>query len=91
MRTIYKYEVPVEDRFTLSMPFGADVLTVQVDQKTDKPCIWVTVETFNSNEERVFKFVGTGHPFIEEAGQSYVGTIQLMNGGFVGHLFEIIP
>lgn len=39
MKTIYKYQTPFHDFFTLEMPVGAEILTVQQDEKTNWGCI----------------------------------------------------
>ena len=54
MKTIWKFETPFEDKFKLEMPKSAEILCVQQDQKTFKPCIWVMADTENETEERFF-------------------------------------
>ncbi|PID86399.1 hypothetical protein CSB08_00235 [Candidatus Gracilibacteria bacterium] len=87
MYTVYKYEVPIEDYFSLQIPKGSEILSFQTQRST--PCIWVKVDPENTTEERKFRFLGTGHP-IEEENLSFIGTIKLHQGGLVFHLFEIL-
>lgn len=86
MQTIWKYEVPVIDRFEVPLPVGAVVLSVQCQRGT--PCIWVQVNTNNPGMMRRFGVFGTGNPMPEVVG-NYVGTFQLNNGTLVFHLYEM--
>lgn len=87
-KTIWKFELAVNDRNNIKMPVGAEILTVQV--QNEAPCIWAMVEPDSGTEVRHFRTFGTGHEIPDGAGQSYkyIGTYQLMDGQFVGHLFE---
>ena len=87
MKTIYKYKTVIKDSFSIELPKGAEILTVQVDEKIICPCIWAVVETENEVEERFFRLYGTSHEMSNSSiKQKYIGTYQL--NGFVGHLFE---
>ncbi|MBD3282443.1 MAG: hypothetical protein GF387_02430 [Candidatus Portnoybacteria bacterium] len=88
MQSVYKYTIPVEDYFSLDLPKGAKVLTVQ--EQHDEPQLWALVEKGVSTEKRNFRLAGTGHP-IEEKPETlnYIGTFQLAGGSFIGHVFEI--
>ncbi|QRQ99760.1 DUF7352 domain-containing protein [Dyadobacter sandarakinus] len=92
MRTIYKYPVEVTDQFIIEMPIDSEILSLQIDQKTGLPVIWAMVETDNIQiEPRIFAVIGTGNPIpkLEGIGDyDFIGTFQLHNGSFVGHLFE---
>lgn len=84
MKTIWKYEIPLEDTFSLSMPEGAQVLTVQLQGGI--PSLWAMVEPSAPQEERRFAVIGTGNP-IGEVGD-YIATIQLHGGELVFHVFH---
>lgn len=82
MITIYKYPAPIDDEFTVMMPEGAEVLTVQMQGKS--PQIWARVDIDKPLRFRAFHWRGTGH---DAAGLGrYVGTIQ--DHWLVFHLFE---
>jgi hypothetical protein len=83
---ILKYPFEVEDEFELNLPVAARFLTVQVQDNI--PCMWfqVTHETAYL-EMRKFYVVGTGHPF-NPSDSVYLGTFQMLEGMFVGHLYE---
>ena len=93
MRVIWKYLIPVQDRFTLEIP-GAfkDVqfLCVQPQGTALNPCLWVLVDPNGPKGSWLFAVRGTGHEFTEldEPTGTYVGTFQLADGKFVGHLFH---
>lgn len=82
---IWKYEVPVGDEIRLHMPRGAQILTVQMQGST--PCIWAKVDAAPEHSQvwRVFRWRGTGHD--ADNTDNYVGTVQMMGGGLVFHLF----
>lgn len=92
MKTIWKFETPFEDKFTIEMPTESEILCVQQDQKSGIPCIWALVYPMNSKTERHFELFGTGHNIHEDMGidRKYIGTYQVDGGNFVGHLFERI-
>ena len=82
---IYKYDVLPS--FSLLLPAGANVLTVQIQD--DTPKVWVAQSRAAGVEvgERHFRCYGTGHPFDLE-GKRYIGTFQQQE--FVWHLFEVV-
>ena len=72
-KRIYKYAAPGEDYFSLELPRGAKILTVQVQD--DEPQIWALVNPENPTELRSFHLAGTGHPIEEtEEDLNYIGT-----------------
>ena len=86
MNTIYKYPVAIGS-FGLDLPKDAEVLTVQVQQ--GKPMMWVLQNTNKSIMTRSFTVCGTGHEVeLLPPSYKYIGTFQLKDGYFVGHLFE---
>jgi hypothetical protein len=92
MMTIWKFELEFNDITKISIPEGAEILTVQIDQKTNTPCIWALVDTCNDKEVRFFELFGTGQEIYFDMGvdRVYIGTYQYQMGGFVGHVFERI-
>ena len=84
-KIIWKFPFEVTDVIDLEMPRGAQVLAVQVQHR--QPCVWALVDDTKGKEIRHFRCFGTGHP-INTEGQ-FVGTFQLLDGDFIGHLFEV--
>lgn len=92
-QSIWKFSLEVTDMQVISMPVNSRILSVQ--SQNDKPCIWAICNTETKEmEERMFQVYGTCNPFYEGIHfgkeQQFIGTFQLMNGSFVGHLFELV-
>ncbi len=86
MNTIYKYPVIIGN-FELDLPKDAEVLTIQVQH--GEPVMWVLQNTYKSMLTRRFTVCGTGHEVeLLPPSFKYIGTFQLKDGYFVGHLFE---
>lgn len=86
MKTVYKYNFEIADEVCIEMPLGADILCVQV--QNDTPCIWALVDTEQPVQKRWFSVYGTGHPAPNAYLREYVGTIQMMGGRLVWHVFH---
>ena len=91
-KVIWKYPIPLVERFNLEMPRDAQILTVQI--QNDQPTLWVMADLDRAEDSkrvpeardiRMFGIAGTGRPF-EDEGWAYVATWQY--GGYVWHLFE---
>lgn len=92
MSAVWKYELLAAEHFVLSMPKGAEVLTVQVQH--GKPQLWARVDPTAEKEPRHFGVYGTGHRIqdpSEGVRLAYVGTFQIDGGQLVFHLFEGSP
>lgn len=85
VRTFYKYPLQVADEQIISLPKGAQLLTVQVQNSW--PYLWALVDTSQSNEERKILICGTGHKMTNVITQ-YIATFQMENGSLVFHVFE---
>jgi hypothetical protein len=90
MKTIWKYPIPIGDRFALSLPCNASVLCVQMQEmhmEVARPCIWVLIpDTGEPHSDRYFRIIGTGQLFEVGDDYRYLGTVQAPP--FVWHLFE---
>lgn len=89
MRKVFKYEVPVADKLSLSLPEGAKLLTFEC--QFDQPYLWALVDPDAKKETRRFRLAGTGYP-LEEPDEKlrFVGTAQMYGGGLIWHLFEVV-
>jgi len=85
MKTIWKYSVGEQTKFTLNLPRGAQVLSVQ--EQREEAQLWALVDPDEQRELRTFCIFGTGWD-IDDAGLAYLGTFQVHGGTFVFHLFE---
>lgn len=87
MKTIYKYNLEVQDEQELLLPTGAKILSVANQRETI--VLYALVDKEIKTEE-VFKFVvrGTGHPVdFQIDDYTFLGTVKLMNGSFMFHVF----
>ena len=84
MRTIWKYQIEEKDKFTISMPIGAEIIRVQT--KIGIPFIWALVDTEKEFEDREFEIYGTGY-LIKDSNNKYIGSFYLRED-FIFHLFE---
>lgn len=86
MKTIWKFRFELVGPLQLSMPRGAQVLTVQ--DQGGVGCLWAMVEPENELESRYFEVFGTGHPVYEDmdVNRKYIATFQ--QPPFVWHVFE---
>ena len=85
MSAVWKVPLQMEGQQLIKMPVGAELLTVQV--QNDQPQIWARVDPTAPVADRRIIMVGTGHQFTDDD-HKYVGTFQLMGGGFIGHVFD---
>lgn len=83
MTTIWKFPLAVADSYQITIPKGAEILTVQ--RQHEQVCIWAIVDTNAEKERRVFEIHGTGNPMAVHT-RKYIGTFQ--QGISVWHVFE---
>ena len=82
MRTVYRYPVILEDNWEMSMPRGAKILSVGM--QNGEPFMWAAVETDNMSTRRYFITRGTGHKI--DGLLAFVGMFQVE--WLVFHVFE---
>ena len=85
-RTIWKYEIPLQDDITLEMPRGMIPLTVAT--QLGKICLWAEVDPSQPKEPHHFRLAGTGHPLPEGVRVDYIGTVFVQGGYLVFHLYQ---
>lgn len=87
MSTVWKYEFAIEDTQRVAMPRGAELLCVQVQDRS--VCLWARVDPSAPREMRIISIVGTGETPAEG---TYVDTIQIggvaVGGSLVFHVFD---
>jgi hypothetical protein len=89
IRKVFKYLLPRLDEFTLELPEGAQLLSVQA--QGNEPMLWALVDENAPSKVRSFILRGSGHAIaLPSASYWYVGTVQLHGGHFVGHVFEVL-
>jgi len=87
-KTIWKFELVTTNTQKVTMPKGAEILTIQDQQGTT--CMWALVDPEAETEQRIFEVFGTGHDIKYDMGISreYIGTYQERGGVLIFHLFE---
>lgn len=85
--TIWKFHIPIEDQFTITMPRDAELLFVAT--QGDVGCLWARVVPGRAPEQRKFLLRGTGHDI--ELDHRHVGSFMIRGGSLVFHLFEESP
>ena len=87
-KIIFKYDIPIDNRFELKIPINSHILCVQIQD--GKPRLWVLVKPEGyPTEKRTFSVVGTGESADHVKPEKYIGTFQIENRGEIWHLFEI--
>lgn len=86
MKTIYKYEVQVDDLVCIELPKGAQIISAaeNVHDRYGSLFFWAIVDTEAPLEERRLAIRGTGHP-LGEVG-AFIATCR--NDPFIWHVFE---
>lgn len=88
MKTIHKFQLPIENDAIVIMPKGAEV--IYVDAQYDVAQIWAIVDPQADTITRVFKMVGTGYTIDFDVKKwPYLGTFQLHGGQLIFHLFGL--
>ena len=86
-KTVYKYEIPIEDHFNLSLPVEAKILCVKTQR--GNPHIWALVNLGSQHTEpRKFRLAGTGHPISGDV--IFIGSFQMNDETLIFHLFEVL-
>ena len=90
MLKVFRYDVPLEDSFTLKLPRTGKFLAFQTQR--DRPQIWMLVDPDDDRTmDCEFRLSGTGTGIEEsERDLHYRGTCQMREGALVWHLFEVI-
>lgn len=86
MTTIFRYDVPIEDEFTLSLPEFAKILCV--GERGGTGHMWVMLNPDAEKVTRKFRVLGTGHPIPDASKLDYIGTFFMASGKLVWHVFE---
>lgn len=86
MKTIWKFPLEMTDNPTISMPSGAEVLSVAVQGGAAQ--VWALVDEEAPTRDRAFKVHGTGHPAVDVVAGEFLGTVILHGGSLVFHIFD---
>lgn len=86
-KRVYKYPLEVQDRQVITIPKGAKILSLHVQDST--PCIWVLVDANEQQKEKVvLRTFGTGQSLYSNGKNlEFIGTYLLRNDQAVFHVF----
>ena len=92
MKTIFKYDVPINDYFIQEIPEGAEFLTAF--EQGSEAQMWFVVDTDKPLVEKKFRIFGTGakmpdtYEWKTDPYLNYLTTFPMENGNLIWHLFE---
>jgi len=87
MKTIWKFELTPNRIQSVSLPFGAKILTVQT-KGDNAPLMWVLVDPDMPPQERQLGIYTTNTAVPDEPGR-YIGTFFIYEGSLEFHVFEM--
>jgi hypothetical protein len=86
MKTVYKYTLATTDEQILSLPKGSRILSVE--EQNQNIVLYALVDT---EEKQVCEYkiivVGTGHIASDAADCEFLGTVKLLGGELMFHVF----
>lgn len=88
---IWKFNLLLTDRQTVTMPKGAQILSVK--EQFNELQMWAIVEPDAVRETRLFEIIGTGHPMADVAPECleriHLESLVTTSGYLVWHVFEL--
>lgn len=98
--TVYRYRLTITDEQTVSMPEGAVILSVARRDYPQLPMLgvggdepldmWALVDPDAPVRPRRIRIAGTGHPLDDVDQLEFLGTVQVVQGQLVFHVFEAL-
>jgi len=86
MKTVWKFPLKPTGVQKISMPRDSTILTVQ--RQDQFLSLWALIETDKEPVDRFFMIAMSGKPLPNKI-ERYIGTFQVPEQNFVGHIFEI--
>lgn len=91
MKAVWKFPLRLANLQKISMPKNSTILTVQVQtvqMRGQHLCLWALIDSDKEVEDRFIAIVDTGAQVPENIIR-YIGTFQIPQQNFVGHVFEV--
>ena len=85
MKAIWKFQLQNTDRQTIFIPENAKFLCIQSQKEI--PYLWYLVDVEIQTIPTTFRIIGIGHHIETDFNGKHLGSYQLMDGSFVGHVF----
>ena len=98
IRKVFRYPVELTDEQVITMPEGAQILSVARREgsrvvlgvgSNEAVELWALVDPYAPPEQRHIRVIGTGHPVPSDE-LDFLGTVQLAQGLLIFHIFEVI-
>jgi hypothetical protein len=86
-RVVFKYPLPALG-VVQEITMDAEAKLLHIAEQGGTICMWAEVTMPRATAVRRFIVVGTGHPF--DFSGTYVGTVLVMGGAFVWHVYEVV-
>jgi len=86
MRTIWKFALTVADSQVIEMPREAKILSAQM--QGESLSLWAEVIPERARTKRIIEVYGTGHTIEDDADLIFIGTVQMLGGQLIFHVFE---
>ena len=88
--SVWKFELPIADNIKIQLPEGAKQLHVAA-MSNQSLNLWALVDVDAPFVDRKFSLRGTGHPADGLENVPFIGTVIMMGGAFVCHLWDGAP
>jgi len=88
MMKIFKYPLEITDHSELLLPAGAKILSV-IEQDENIVLYAMVDPTMEYNKSRKIRIVGTGHEIDDLMGFTFLGTVSLIGGKLIFHIFYL--
>jgi len=89
-KVIFKYQMPVLERFTMDLPQGAEI--IRMEDQDGMFWLWAVVDTELPNEARNFAAFKTGAAIPRDLNLTYVGFCAVYVQMELGlYIFEVLP
>jgi hypothetical protein len=85
---IWKFEIPAQTNSQVELPHGCEILSI--GSQGDSVFMWgkFPEEYKDRLDTREFEVYGTGHPIPVGVNRKFIGTVHMMGGSLVFHIFE---
>ena len=88
IRQVWKFPLALRYQQAVSMPRGARILTVQMQEEA--LCLWALCNIQSEPRSRVIAILATGESAPGMCDLKYISSFQQRGGEYVFHAFEIV-
>lgn len=89
MKTIYKYPIDLGAELFLTMEVPDGTVFLYVGEQLGEVCLWALVDTEAPLVRRHLRIVGTGIDASDLNEDQYIGSVLVLNGTYVYHIFDV--